>query len=166
MRSAERLALGGAGDDLFGQRQGGLGHGDPRVVDGAKKALDQFGASVGQPHRRREIPLYEELERRLADIYGVGDAMVTTSGYLTNAGVIGFLLGEGDVAVCDSLIHGVISGVQWSGARRLDFRHNDPECLRFFITSEHTDEQLTRTVDLLTETIARAEQIPDSTVDR
>ncbi|WP_039775318.1 aminotransferase class I/II-fold pyridoxal phosphate-dependent enzyme, partial [Nocardia cerradoensis] len=55
----------------------------------------------------------------------------TTSGYLTNAGVIGFLLGADDVAICDSLIHGsVISGVQWSGARRLNFRHNDPESLR------------------------------------
>ncbi|MEU1998587.1 aminotransferase class I/II-fold pyridoxal phosphate-dependent enzyme [Nocardia gamkensis] len=104
----------------------------PRVVDGAKKALDQYGASASASRIvAGEIPLYEELERRLAGIYGVGDAMVTTSGYLTNAGVIGFLLGDGDVAVCDSLIHGsVISGVQWSGARRINFRHNDPESLR------------------------------------
>ncbi|MFG3617338.1 hypothetical protein [Nocardia sp. NPDC047654] len=63
----------------------------PRVVHGAKKALDQFGASASASRIvAGEIPLYEELERRLADIYSVGDAMVTTSGYLTNAGVIGF----------------------------------------------------------------------------
>ncbi|WP_327117895.1 aminotransferase class I/II-fold pyridoxal phosphate-dependent enzyme [Nocardia sp. NBC_01730] len=104
----------------------------PRVVEGAKRALDQFGASASASRIvAGEIPLYQELERRLADIYGVGDAMVTTSGYLTNAGVIGFLLRQGDVAICDTLIHGsVISGTQWSGARRISFRHNDPESLR------------------------------------
>ncbi|MEC3915814.1 aminotransferase class I/II-fold pyridoxal phosphate-dependent enzyme [Nocardia sp. CDC160] len=104
----------------------------PRVVEGAKRGLDQYGASAAASRIvAGEIPLYGELERRLADIYQVGDAMVTTSGYLTNAGVIGFLLGERDVAICDALIHGsVVSGTQWAGCRRINFRHNDPESLR------------------------------------
>ncbi|MGV9412543.1 aminotransferase class I/II-fold pyridoxal phosphate-dependent enzyme [Nocardia sp. NPDC003693] len=104
----------------------------PRVVQAAKAALDRYGASASASRIvSGEIPLYGELERRLADTYDVGDAMVTTSGYLTNAGVIGFLLGEGDVAICDTLIHGsVVSGTQWAGCRRINFRHNDPESLR------------------------------------
>ncbi|QLY30524.1 aminotransferase class I/II-fold pyridoxal phosphate-dependent enzyme [Nocardia huaxiensis] len=104
----------------------------PRVVQAAKDALDQYGASASASRIvAGEIPLYGELEQRLAGIYDVGDAMVTTSGYLTNAGVIGFLLREGDVAICDSLIHGsVVSGTQWAGCRRINFRHNDPESLR------------------------------------
>ncbi|MEU4343515.1 aminotransferase class I/II-fold pyridoxal phosphate-dependent enzyme [Nocardia sp. NPDC023852] len=112
----------------------------PRVVAGAKRALDQFGASASASRIvAGEIPLYQELERRLADIYGVGDAMVTTSGYLTNAGVIGFLLRQGDVAICDTLIHGsVISGTQWSGARRISFRHNDPESLQSVLRTSRT----------------------------
>ncbi|WP_330182939.1 aminotransferase class I/II-fold pyridoxal phosphate-dependent enzyme [Nocardia sp. NBC_01503] len=104
----------------------------PRVIAAAKDALDQYGASASASRIvSGEIPLYGQLERRLADIYDTGDAMVTTSGYLTNAGVIGFLLGEGDVAICDALIHGsVVSGTQWAGCRRINFRHNDPESLR------------------------------------
>lgn len=104
----------------------------PRVLAGAKAALDRYGASASASRIiAGEIPLYRELEARLAEIYGVGDAMITTSGYLTNAGVLGFLLRDGDVAVCDALIHGsVISGTQWSGCRRITFRHNDPESLR------------------------------------
>ncbi|WP_040797612.1 aminotransferase class I/II-fold pyridoxal phosphate-dependent enzyme [Nocardia higoensis] len=104
----------------------------PRVVAGAKAALDRYGASASASRIiAGEIPLYRELEARLAEIYGVGDAMITTSGYLTNAGVLGFLLRDGDVAVCDALIHGsVVSGTQWSGCRRITFRHNDPESLR------------------------------------
>ncbi|WP_405133149.1 aminotransferase class I/II-fold pyridoxal phosphate-dependent enzyme [Nocardia sp. NBC_01388] len=109
----------------------GLSH-HPQVIQAAKDALDQYGASASASRIvAGEIPLYGELEQRLAGIYDVGDAMVTTSGYLTNAGVIGFLLGEGDVAICDSLIHGsVVSGTQWAGCRRINFRHNDPESLR------------------------------------
>ncbi|GAB4588201.1 aminotransferase class I/II-fold pyridoxal phosphate-dependent enzyme [Nocardia sp. IFM 10818] len=104
----------------------------PRVIDAAKQGLDRYGASAAASRIvAGEIPLYGELERRLAEIYQVGDAMVTTSGYLTNAGVIGFLLGERDVAICDALIHGsVVSGTQWAGCRRINFRHNDPESLR------------------------------------
>ncbi|WP_306358195.1 MULTISPECIES: aminotransferase class I/II-fold pyridoxal phosphate-dependent enzyme [unclassified Nocardia] len=104
----------------------------PRVVAAAKDALDRYGASASASRIvSGEIPLYGDLERRLADLYDQGDAMVTTSGYLTNAGVIGFLLREGDVAICDSLIHGsVVSGTQWAGCRRVNFRHNDPDSLR------------------------------------
>lgn len=104
----------------------------PRVVRAGQAALDQYGASASASRIvSGEIPLYGELEQRLAGMYDVGDAMVTTSGYLTNAGVIGFLLREGDVAFCDSLIHGsVVSGTQWAGCRRINFRHNDPDSLR------------------------------------
>ncbi|MBC7299681.1 MAG: aminotransferase class I/II-fold pyridoxal phosphate-dependent enzyme [Nocardia sp.] len=104
----------------------------PKVVQAAKDALDTYGASASASRIvAGEIPLYGELEQRLAGMYDVADALVTTSGYLTNAGVIGFLLRDGDVAICDSLIHrSVVSGVQWSGARQLTFRHNDPDSLR------------------------------------
>ncbi|WP_227983795.1 aminotransferase class I/II-fold pyridoxal phosphate-dependent enzyme [Nocardia spumae] len=104
----------------------------PRVVAAATAALDEYGASASASRIvGGEIPLYQEIEQRLAGIYDVGDAMVTTSGYLTNAGVIGYLLGAGDVAFCDTLIHGsVVSGTQWAGCRRINFRHNDPESLR------------------------------------
>lgn len=104
----------------------------PTVIQAAKDAIDTYGASASASRIiAGEIPLYRELEQRLAGMYDVGDALVSTSGYLTNAGVIGFLLGGGDVAVCDSLIHrSVSSGVRWSGARQLTFRHNDPDSLR------------------------------------
>ncbi|TDP39663.1 aminotransferase class I/II-fold pyridoxal phosphate-dependent enzyme [Nocardia ignorata] len=113
----------------------------PKVVQAAKDALDTYGASASASRIvAGEIPLYAELEQRLAGMYDVADALVTTSGYLTNAGVIGFLLRDGDVAICDSLIHrSVVSGVQWSGARQLTFRHNDPESLRSVLRMARAD---------------------------
>lgn len=109
----------------------GLAH-HPKVLGAAHDALDRYGASASASRiLSGEIDLYADLEQRLARIYDVEAAVISTSGYLTNAGVIGFLLGERDAAICDALVHAsVVSGVRWSGARLLTFRHNDPESLR------------------------------------
>ena len=104
----------------------------PRVVRAAQDALTQYGASASASRIfSGGIDLYADLENRLAAIYDVDAAVISTSGYLTNAGVIGFLLGERDALVCDALDHAsIVSGGQWSGARQLTFRHNDPDALR------------------------------------
>jgi 8-amino-7-oxononanoate synthase len=105
--------------------------GDPRVIAAAKEALDTYGTSASASRAvAGEIPLFAELERRLADAYGVDDAVVTPSGFLTNAGIIAFILGREDLAVCDSLVHNsIVSGTQWSECRRASFAHNDPDAL-------------------------------------
>ena len=78
---------------------------DPRVQKRAKDAIDTYGTSVSASRIvSGEIPLHGELEARIAAWHGVDDALVTTSGYLTNAAVVGYLLGPDDVAVCDSLV--------------------------------------------------------------
>ncbi|GAB2515379.1 aminotransferase class I/II-fold pyridoxal phosphate-dependent enzyme [Nocardia heshunensis] len=105
--------------------------GEPRVREAAKQAIDTYGTSVSASRVvSGEIPLYASIERRLAEIYDVDDAVVTTSGYITNAATIGFLLGPKDIAVCDSLAHNsLIAGTRWAGCRRVNFRHNDPASL-------------------------------------
>ena len=108
----------------------GLAH-HPKVIRAVQEAVAQYGASASNSRCfSGETELYPRLERRLAQLYDVDAAVVATSGFLTNAGVVGYLLGEGDAAVCDSLIHAsVVAGVQWAGAHSLTFRHNDPESL-------------------------------------
>lgn len=104
----------------------------PKVIRAAQDALAQYGASASASRIfSGGIDLYADLESRLADIYDVDAAVITTSGYLTNAAVIGFLLGARDAVVCDAMDHAsIVSGAQWSGARQLTFRHNDPDSLR------------------------------------
>ncbi|WP_204080745.1 aminotransferase class I/II-fold pyridoxal phosphate-dependent enzyme [Mycobacterium riyadhense] len=108
----------------------GLGY-HPQVVAAAKEAIDQYGMSVSAGRAvSGEIPLYSDLEQRLAGAYGVDDAVITTSGYLANAAMIAFLLTSTDLAVCDALVHSsVVAGTQWAQCRRVMFRHNDPESL-------------------------------------
>ncbi|MFI9507813.1 aminotransferase class I/II-fold pyridoxal phosphate-dependent enzyme [Nocardia sp. NPDC052566] len=105
--------------------------GHPRVRAAAKAAIDTYGTSVSASRVvSGEIPLYTQLEGKLAQLYDAEDAIVTTSGYITNAAVLGFLLGPQDIAVCDALAHNsLVSGTRWSGCRRVNFRHNDPASL-------------------------------------
>lgn len=104
---------------------------DSRVADAAKNAIDRYGTSVSASRIvSGQIPLYADFESRIAEIYDVDDAVITTSGYLTNAAAVGYLLGQGDLAICDALVHSsIVSGTEWAGCRRVTFRHNDPAAL-------------------------------------
>ncbi|MBY6413547.1 aminotransferase class I/II-fold pyridoxal phosphate-dependent enzyme [Rhodococcus sp. BP-252] len=104
---------------------------DKRVAEASKAAIDEYGTSVSASRIvSGQIPLYAEFERRIAETYDVDDAVITTSGYLTNAAAVGYLLGQGDLAVCDALVHSsIVSGTEWAGCRRISFRHNDPAAL-------------------------------------
>ncbi|MEV6280242.1 aminotransferase class I/II-fold pyridoxal phosphate-dependent enzyme [Nocardia sp. NPDC051832] len=122
--------LGGEVVNFSGYNYLGLA-GDPRVTSAAKQAIDVYGTSASASRAvAGEIPLYADLERRLAGAYGTGDAVITASGYLTNAGLLPFLLGPGDLAACDALVHSsIVSGTRWAGCRRATFAHNDPDAL-------------------------------------
>lgn len=104
---------------------------EPRVHAAAKAAIDEYGTSAAAVRIvAGEIPLYGELERDIAEIYDADSAIVTASGFLTNAAAVAFLLGKRDLAVCDSLIHNsIVSGTEWARCQRVNFRHNDPESL-------------------------------------
>lgn len=112
----------------------GLGS-HPHVVAAAKGAIDQYGTSASASRVvAGELPLYRHLEDRLAAAYGVDDAVICPSGFLTNAAVIAFLLTPADLAVCDELVHSsIVSGTQWAQCRRVMFRHNDPESLEVML---------------------------------
>lgn len=101
--------------------------GDARVADAAKKAIDQYGtsASASRPVSG-ERPIHRELERAIANVYDVDDAIVFVSGHATNVTTIGYLFGAKDLIVHDEFIHNsVLQGILLSGAKRLSFAHND-----------------------------------------
>lgn len=66
------------------------------------------------------------LEHELADFYGWPDAIVFSTGYLANLGMICALTGPGDVLVIDGDCHASIyDGCKLSGAEIIRFRHNN-----------------------------------------
>jgi 8-amino-7-oxononanoate synthase len=105
--------------------------GHPRMIAAAKAAVDEYGTTSGATRIvSGNIPLHEELEAKIASSYGVEDATTVGSGFLTNASVISFVLGEKDLALGDALVHNsIVAGTLWSKCQRMQFRHNDPEAL-------------------------------------
>jgi 8-amino-7-oxononanoate synthase len=104
-------------------------NGDPRVAAAAKAAIDRYGTSVSASRPvSGERPIHRELECTLARLHGVEDAVALVSGHATNVTVIGHLLGRNDLIVHDALIHNSVArGARLSGARRVPFRHLDPQ---------------------------------------
>lgn len=112
--------------------------GDPAVSDAAKRAIDVYGTTVSASRIvSGERPIHRELERALADAYGVDDAIVFVSGHATNVTTIGYLFGPKDLVVHDALIHNsTLQGIALSGAKRLSFAHNDWDALDALLTDQ------------------------------
>lgn len=104
-------------------------NGDPRIAAAAKAAIDRYGTSVSASRPvSGERPIHRELEQALARLHGAEDSVALVGGHSTNVTVIGHLLGRNDVIVHDALIHNsIVQGGLLSGARRVPFRHLDPE---------------------------------------
>ena len=104
----------------------------PRVREAARKAIDDFGtASTGSRVLNGTIDLHVELEAELAAWHGTEDALVFTTGYQTNVGAIGALIGPGDAIVLDCAAHASIQdGAELSRAAVHRFAHNDTADLR------------------------------------
>ena len=71
-------------------------------------------------------PEVEALERQLAEFYRCEAALVFSSGFAANLGLLASLGGVVTVLLCDRLLHASsIDGGRLSGARRTVFGHND-----------------------------------------
>lgn len=102
-------------------------NGHPEIVAAAKATIDRYGVSCsGSRCVSGERTVHGTLERALARHYGAEDCVVMVSGYATNVGVIGQLLGPKDLLIHDAAIHNsALMGGVLSGAARRSFSHND-----------------------------------------
>ena len=79
---------------------------DPRVKKAAMDAVARYGTGVtGSRLLNGTLPLHTELEELLADWVGMEKALVFTTGYTANLGLISTLVQEGDAVFCDSAAH-------------------------------------------------------------
>jgi 8-amino-7-oxononanoate synthase len=117
MEGAERIMLGS--NNYLGLTA------DPRVVQGARTALDQYGTGLtGSRFLNGTIALHLELEAELADWMGTEEAIVFTTGHQANVGTLGTLLGPGDTVIADSGDHAsILDGCLLSRAKLRPYRH-------------------------------------------
>ncbi|MCI0483682.1 MAG: 8-amino-7-oxononanoate synthase [candidate division NC10 bacterium] len=81
--------------------------------------------------------LYRTLEERLARFKGREAALVYSTGYMANLGVISAVVGEGDVIYADALSHAsIVDGCRLSRATVKVFPHNDVDALEQLFKSD------------------------------
>lgn len=105
---------------------------DERVRAAAVDAVSRYGTGVtGSRLLNGTLPVHAALEELLADWVGMESALVYTTGYTANLGLMGSLVGPNDVAVVDSAAHAsLVDGARYSGGTLRAFRHNRPNSLR------------------------------------
>ncbi len=99
----------------------------PRVVERLRSAALEYGAGSGASHlvSGHSRP-HHELEEALAAFTGRSRALLFSSGYMANVGVLGCLLEKGDQVFEDRLNHAsLLDGGLASAARFRRFAHND-----------------------------------------
>jgi len=99
----------------------------PRVKEAAINAIEKFGTGcAGSRFLNGNLEIHEELETKLARFFRKEAALVFATGYQTNLGTIGALLGRNDVAILDKYDHAsIIDGCRLSFGQVKKFRHND-----------------------------------------
>ncbi|HVI56222.1 MAG TPA: aminotransferase class I/II-fold pyridoxal phosphate-dependent enzyme [Luteibacter sp.] len=104
---------------------------DPDSVASARDALESSGTgTTGSRMANGSYASHRELERDLARFYGKRDAIVFSTGYQANLGMISALAGPGDTVMIDADSHASIyDGCTLAGANTIRFRHNDADDL-------------------------------------
>ncbi len=104
----------------------GLTH-DPRVQQAAEDAARKYGTGcTGSRFLNGTLDLHEKLEVDLADFFGKEAALVFSTGFQTNLGIISSLVGKDDVVIIDKLDHAcIVDGAILSQGRTYRYNHND-----------------------------------------
>lgn len=103
----------------------------PEIICAFKNATDEFGVGSGSSHLVCGHSQYHhQLEQALAEYTGRDRAIIFSTGYMANLGVINALLGKSDFIFEDKLNHAsLLDAGLLSGARFQRFLHNDIEDL-------------------------------------
>ena len=104
---------------------------DPDVIEAGKKALDEFGSgTTGSRVLNGTYQGHRECEAALREFYAMDHAMVFSTGYQANLGIISTLAGKDDYIILDIDSHASIyDGCALGNAQIVPFRHNDLDAL-------------------------------------
>ncbi len=104
---------------------------DPDCVESSVQAVRAWGTgTTGSRIANGSLDAHLKMERALAGFFGRRHAMLFTTGYQANLGVLSALVGRGDHLILDADSHASIyDGARLGHAEVIRFRHNDPDDL-------------------------------------
>jgi 8-amino-7-oxononanoate synthase len=104
---------------------------DADVIKAGQDALRDFGAgTTGSRVLNGTYRGHRDVEDALKEFYAMDHAMVFSTGYQANLGIISTIAGKGDYVILDIDSHASIyDGCKMGDAEIVAFRHNDVEAL-------------------------------------
>ncbi|HLC16934.1 MAG TPA: 8-amino-7-oxononanoate synthase, partial [Thermodesulfovibrionia bacterium] len=108
------------------------------IIEAAAEALSKYGMSMASSRLLSgSHELHQRLEERIAVFKEAEAALVFTSGYAANVGIIPALVKRGDGVFSDKLNHAsIIDGLRLSGASLFFYRHKDMEHLEKLLKND------------------------------
>jgi 8-amino-7-oxononanoate synthase len=103
----------------------------PKVIEAAVEATRKYGSGcAGSRFLNGTLDIHVRLEKRLAEFVGKDDAIVYSTGFQTNLGVVSCVTGREDYILWDELDHAsIIEGHRLSFSTKLKYKHNDMDSL-------------------------------------
>jgi len=104
----------------------------PKIKEAAKAAIEKYGTGcAGSRFLNGSLDIHLELENRLAEYVGKEAAVLFSTGFQVNLGVISCLLDRNDYLLLDEYDHAsIIDGSRLSFSRTIKYAHNDMHDLR------------------------------------
>lgn len=104
----------------------------PKIKEAAQHAIEKYGTGcAGSRFLNGTLDIHLELERRLAAYVGKEAAVLFSTGFQVNLGVISCLLDRNDYLILDEYDHAsIIDGSRLSFSRSIKYAHNDMDDLR------------------------------------
>ena len=99
----------------------------PQLIKALQQGVQQFGVGAGAAHLvSGHASSHEQLEHELAAFVGKPAALLFSTGYMANLGVVQALAGRGDTVFSDKLNHASLNDAMLlSRANVKRYRHND-----------------------------------------
>ena len=103
----------------------------PKVKEAAIEAIKKYGTGcAGSPFLNGTLDIHKELEAKLAAFVGKEDAMIYSTGFEVNLGVVSCVTGREDYVLLDEQDHAsIIEGRRLSFSTAFKYKHNDMESL-------------------------------------
>ncbi len=119
----------------------------PALIRALQAAAERYGVGSGAAHLvNGHSHEHHALEEELAEFTGRPRALLFSTGYMANLGVLGALLGRGDSVFEDRLNHAsLLDGGLLSGARLLRYPHADAQALAQRMASHRHGEAVVAT---------------------
>ncbi len=117
---------------------------DPRLTAALQRGAAEWGVGSGASHLvSGHFSPHHELEVALAKFVGKPEALLFSTGYLANLGVVQALVGRGDGVFADKLNHASLNDAMLlSRAEVQRYRHNDVEHLALLLEKSVSKRKL------------------------